>query len=78
MRDFDGATRAACRFAGLPWSAELRRFDRTAAARGVTTASATQLRAGLFDGGGQWRRYARHLAPALPILQPWVERLGFG
>ena len=77
VRDFDRTTQALCRFAGLPWSEALRRFDRVAAARGVTTASATQLRAGLFDGSGQWRRYARQLAPVLPILQPWVERFGF-
>jgi len=77
VRDFDSTTRAICRFAGLPWGPDLRRFDRTAARRGVTTASATQLRAGLFDGSGRWQRYAAHLAPALPILQPWVERFGF-
>lgn len=76
VRDLDATTRALCAFAGLPWSAELRRFDLTARRRGVTTASAPQLRRGLFDGGGQWRRYARHLAPVLPLLEPWVARLG--
>ena len=49
----------------------------TAQRRGVGTASATQVRQGLFDGRGQWRRYAEQLAPALPILAPWVERYGF-
>jgi tetratricopeptide (TPR) repeat protein len=77
VTDFDATTRAVCRFAGLPWSEALRRFDRTAVRRGVTTASATQLRHGLFDGSGRWRRYADHIGPALPILRPWVERFGF-
>ena len=45
--------------------------------RGVRTASATQVRQGLYDGGGRWRRYREQLAPILPILAPWVERFGF-
>ena len=75
--DFDAITQALCDFAGVAWSPELRRFDRVAKARGVTTASAMQVRRGLFDGRGQWRRYAAQLAPVLPTLEPWVERLGF-
>ncbi len=77
IADFDTVTQQLCAFAGVPWSPELRRFDRVAKARGVTTASATQVRRGLFDGRGQWRRYAAQLAPVLPILAPWIERLGF-
>jgi hypothetical protein len=64
-------------FVGLEWTEDFRRFDRTAQTRGVQTASATQVRRGLYDGRGQWRRYASQLAPALPILAPWVERFGF-
>jgi hypothetical protein len=43
----------------------------------VRTASATQVRRGLYDGGGRWRRYESRLAPVLPTLAPWVERFGF-
>ena len=74
---FDTTTRALCDFAGIDWSPGLRRFDRVAKARGVTTASATQVRRGLYDGGGRWRRYADQLAPVLHILAPWVARFGF-
>jgi hypothetical protein len=35
------------------------------------------VRRGLYDGGGRWRRYEAQLAPVLPILAPWVKRLGF-
>lgn len=54
----------------------MRDFASTAARRGVTTASAGQVERGLFDGGGQWARYAAELAPVLPLLQPWVARFG--
>lgn len=75
---FDATTRALCDFTGIGWSLGLRRFDRAALARGVTTASASQVRRGLYDGSGQWRRYASRLAPVLPILSPWVARFGYG
>ena len=77
VRDFDAETRALCAFAGLPWSDALRQFGATAQRRGVATASAGQVRKGLYDGSGQWRPYAHHFEPVLPILQPWIERFGY-
>jgi len=77
VADFEGTVRALAAFIGLEWTEQFRRFDRTAQARGVRTASVTQVRRGLYDGRGQWRRYAEQLEPALPILAPWVERFGF-
>lgn len=74
---FDAETKAMCQFAGLEWAEGLRRFDKTAKQRGVATASAGQVRKGLYDGSGQWRPYARYLEPILPILQPWIERFGY-
>ncbi len=77
VADFEGETRRLCAFAGLDWSPEVGNFAATAARRDVATASVRQVRQGLFDGTNQWRRYRDHLAPILPILQPWVERFGF-
>jgi tetratricopeptide (TPR) repeat protein len=77
IADFDAATRALCAFAGIGWSPEFRRFDRTAARRGVSTASAGQVNRPLYDGTGQWRRYADQLAPVMPIVAPWIERFGY-
>lgn len=77
VTDFEGTVRAMAGFIGIDWTEAFRDFDRTAQTRGVQTASATQVRRGLYDGRGQWRRYATQLAPALPILAPWVERFGF-
>ncbi len=77
IADFETTVRALADFAGLGWTDDFHAFDRTARARGVRTASATQVRRGLYDGGGRWRRYRDQLAPVLPILAPWVERFGF-
>jgi hypothetical protein len=77
VADFETTVRALADFVGLEWTEEFHAFDRTAQTRGVRTASATQVRKGLYDGGGRWRRYRVQLAPILPILAPWVERFGF-
>lgn len=77
VRDFDETTQALCAFLGAEWSEELRSFDRTAQRRGVTTASATQVRRGLYDGSGGWRRYEKYLAEIEPILAPWIEKFGY-
>jgi hypothetical protein len=77
VADFEATVRAMAEFAGIAWTEDFHAFDRTARERGVRTASATQVRRGLYDGGGRWRRYEGQLAPVLPILAPWVERFGF-
>lgn len=77
VRDFDGTTREICEFLGMTWHEDLRRFDRTARARGVSTASAGQVSRGLYNGTRQWERYAPFLEPVMPVLQPWIERFGY-
>ncbi len=77
VADFDGETQRLCSFIGADWTPDIRRFADTAIRRGVSTASVAQVRRGLYNGGGQWRRYARQLEPVLPVLQPWVERYGY-
>ncbi len=77
VADFDGATQRLCDFLGLQWSPTLRDFSDTARRRDVSTSSVGQVRRGLFDGGGQWRRFAAEMAPVMPILQPWIEAFGY-
>ncbi|WP_165356413.1 sulfotransferase [Sphingosinicella sp. BN140058] len=77
VSDFEPTVRAMAAFVGLPWTDDFHAFDRTAQSRGVRTASATQVRRGLYNGGGRWRRYEVQLHPILPILAPWLERFGF-
>ncbi len=77
VTDFDAETQKLCKFLGLDWSDGLRDFAITAKKRGVATASAGQVERGLYDGRGQWRDYARYMAPAMPILAPWIARFGY-
>ncbi len=77
VHDFDRTTQELCEFIGMPWNPALREFDRTARARGVSTASAAQVRKPLYDGTRQWERYRGQLESVMPILQPWVTRFGF-
>ncbi|MBL8656088.1 MAG: sulfotransferase [Altererythrobacter sp.] len=77
VQDFDATTRAMCDFAGLEWNEAVRGFDRTARRRGVSTASAAQVRRGLYDGTRQWQPYAEWLEPVMPVLEPWLEKFGY-
>ncbi len=77
VSDFEGRAQAVCDFIGVDWTPDMRRFAETGARRSVATPSATQVSRGLYDGAGQWRRYADQLAPVIPILQPWIKRFGY-
>lgn len=77
VADFDAETAALCAFVGIEWSERLREFSGTARRRGVATASASQVRRGLFNANGGWRPYARYFETAMPILRPWIERFGY-
>ena len=76
--DFETHAGEIARFLDLEWDDKMRAFAETASSRPVRTPSARQLARGLYSGAGQWRPYARHLEPILPILQPWIDRFGYG
>jgi len=78
VADFEPQMRNVCEFLGLHWTPLLKRFADSAKNRNIGTPSSAQVRRGLSgEGLGQWRRYREHLAPVLPILQPWVEKFGY-
>ncbi len=78
IADFDGEMRRICRFLDLGWDDRFRDFASIAEKRTIRSMSASQVRSGLSNAGaGQWRRYATHLAPVMPILQPWVDEFGY-
>jgi tetratricopeptide (TPR) repeat protein len=75
---FDTSVRAVCDFIGIEWSASMRDFERAAHTIDSRSASAEQVRRGLYGSAvGQWRRYAEHMAPVLPLLDPWVRKFGY-
>jgi tetratricopeptide (TPR) repeat protein len=77
IADFDGTTRELAAFVGVPWTENVRAFNRTAAGRGVKTASASQVRQALFDGTRQWLKYSEQMGPVMPLLEPWVQKFGY-
>jgi hypothetical protein len=77
--DFEGELGRIAAFLGLESTPGMLDVAATARRRAVRTPSAPQVRAGLNRQGlGRWRAYADELAPAMPILAPWIERLGYG
>lgn len=63
----------------LPWPGDDHDHRTAARARGpVSTASYAQVTEPIYTrAAGRWQRYAHHLAPIYPIVQPWVERFGY-
>jgi tetratricopeptide (TPR) repeat protein len=64
---------------GLGWDDRLLAHQHTARERGrVRTASYAQIGEALYTrASGRWRRYADQLAPVLPLLEPWVRKMGY-
>ncbi len=78
VSDFDATVSGICDFIGLRWDEAMRDFSN--AADGTVdfyAQSGQQVRKGLYSGAGQWLHFGEQLAPALPILAPWIERLGY-
>ncbi|MBV9692331.1 MAG: sulfotransferase, partial [Alphaproteobacteria bacterium] len=78
VADFDGEMARVLAFLGLEWSEQLRAFAETARQRDIWTPSSTQVIKGLnAEGVEQWRHYREQLAPAMPILRPWIDAFGY-
>jgi hypothetical protein len=75
----EAALRPAMDFLGLDWDDRLLDHRGTAARRGtIITPSYSQVVEPLYgQASGRWERYSAHLAPVLPLLAPWAERLGY-
>jgi Flp pilus assembly protein TadD len=76
--DFAGTVHGLCRFSGITWNDAMRDFRQAAETIDLRSASARQVRRGLYaDAVGHWRHYHEQLAPVLSILAPWVARFGY-
>lgn len=66
-------------FLGLDWDERVLDHQKVARERAfVPTASYAQVVEPLYDRSiGRWKRYRDQLAPVLPILLPWAERMGY-
>ncbi len=79
VADPEASMRPLIDFLGLDWRPELLDHRATAKSRGaIITPSYDQVIQPLSKTpSGRWRRYEEQLAPALPQLLPWAERLGY-
>jgi len=76
--NFDDTVRRLCGFAGIAWSENMRDFRHAAGTIDLRSASARQVRQGLYSGAaGHWRNYRDELASIQATLAPWVARFGY-
>jgi tetratricopeptide (TPR) repeat protein len=76
--DLEREMRTVCSFLGIEWAAGMGDFAGRVQARERATPSTAQLARGLERSGVEpWRHYEMPLQPILPMLEPWVERLGY-
>lgn len=78
VADIEKQMRAVCDFLEIEWDEAMRGFAERARGRSIDTPSAAQVSRGLYtQGAHQWQRYAAHLAPVMPLLEPWVTQYGY-
>ncbi len=79
VEDLEAEMRPLLAFLCLPWDEKV--LDNQAAARErgrVRTASYSQVGEPIYRrAAGRWEGYREQLAPVLPILAPWAERMGY-
>ncbi len=65
-------------FLGLEWEETMMDYRAKARQRRISTPSAEQVIEPLYGSSvGKWRNYERHLAPVMPVLDPWVKTYGY-
>ena len=79
VEDLEAEMRPLLDFLGLPWDEKVLDNQAAAKERGrVRTASYSQVGEPIYRrAAGRWEGYREQLAPVLPILAPWAERMGY-
>jgi tetratricopeptide (TPR) repeat protein len=78
VADLKLETRGICAFLGLEPVADMADFAARVQVREHATPSTAQLARGLDRSGIEhWRNYQERLRPILPVLERWVQRLGY-
>jgi tetratricopeptide (TPR) repeat protein len=77
--DFAGEVHRLADFLQLPWHEGMLAPAARARAKGfISTPSYAQVLESVNSRSvGRWQRYQRHFSPVLPLLLPWIERLGY-
>ncbi len=79
IADPDAELARLCGFLGIAPNPSMTDFAQRANRRAIASPQSAGLAGGVSAASrGQWRRYAQHLAPVLPVVAPWVRRFGYG
>ena len=75
IADAEATCRRILDFLELPWHPGILEHERSAGDRPlIGTASYDQVTRPLYtEAQGRWQRYRAEMAPALPILEPWIR-----
>jgi len=78
VADLERVARSVTTFLGLAFEEAMLSPAETALKRKINTPSARQVVQPIYTRSvARWKNYARELAPALPGLSDWAERLGY-
>lgn len=77
--NLEAEMRSLLNFLDLPWDSSVLDNQSSAAKRvHISTASYSQVTEPIYSrSAGRWERYREYLAPVLPILEPWIARMGY-
>jgi hypothetical protein len=76
--DLESTARKALDFLGVPWNAQVLRFDEHARQRMVRTPSHADVAKPIFKTAkGRWRNYQKYFEPYLHRLEPFVKAFGY-
>lgn len=77
--DLQGEMRRLLEFLGIDWDDRVLDNQSSAARRElIRTASYAQVTEPIYNRAvGRWERYRAQMEPILPILAPWVEKMGY-
>jgi hypothetical protein len=79
IADPEAELRPVAGFAGLSWNENLLTHQSNAAKRDfIGSPSYSQVAEPIYTRArGRWHRYREQMEPVIPILRPWIERLGY-
>jgi hypothetical protein len=78
VADLETVARGVAQFLGLAFEPSMLSFREAAAKRNINTPSGRQVVEPIYNRSvARWKRYEAQLAPVLPTLNAWAERLGY-
>jgi Flp pilus assembly protein TadD len=78
VEDFEGQLHSLTEFINLPWHSNILSYRELAGQPATTTPSYRQVTRDIYETSvGRWRSYEKELQDILPLLEPFIEALGY-